>query len=54
MGLFKKIGEALRKTKEAFSRKIDALLSHGEIDDELFEESLEYFKESKNYYSNII
>ena len=25
MGLFKKIGEALRKTKEAFSRKIDEL-----------------------------
>lgn len=38
MGLFKKIGEALRKTKEAFSRKIDALLSHGEIDDELFDD----------------
>ena len=38
MGFFKKIGEALRKTKEAFSRKIDALLSHGEIDDELFDD----------------
>jgi len=38
MGLFKKIGEALRKTKEALARKIDALLSHGEISDELFDE----------------
>lgn len=38
MGLFKKIGEALKRTKEAFSRKIDALLSHGEIDDELFDD----------------
>ena len=38
MGLFKKIGNALKKTKEAFSRKIDSLLSHGEIDDELFDD----------------
>lgn len=38
MGLFKKIGNALRKTKEAFARKIDALLSHGEINDDLFDE----------------
>lgn len=38
MGLFKKIGQALKKTKDAFSRKIDALLSHGEIDDELFDD----------------
>lgn len=38
MGLFKKIGDALKKTKEAFARKIDALLSHGEIDDELFDD----------------
>lgn len=38
MGIFKKLGSALRKTKEAFSRKIDALLSHGEIDDELFDD----------------
>lgn len=38
MGFFKKIGEALRKTKEAWSRKIDSLLSHGEINDELFDE----------------
>ena len=38
MGLFKKIGEALKKTKEAFARKIDALLSHGEITDELYDD----------------
>lgn len=38
MGLFKKIGNALRKTKEAFARKIDELLSHGEINDDLFDE----------------
>lgn len=38
MGLLKKIKEALRKTREAFSRKIDALLSHGELDDEFFED----------------
>lgn len=38
MGFFKKIGSALKKTKEAFARKIDALLSHGEVDDELFDD----------------
>ncbi len=38
MGLFKKIKEALRKTREAFSRKIDALVSHGELDDDFFED----------------
>lgn len=38
MGLFKKIGEALKKTKDALNRKIDALLSHGEVDDELFDD----------------
>ena len=38
MGLFKKIGNALKKTKEAWNRKIDALLSHGEVDDDLFDE----------------
>ncbi len=38
MGLFKKIGNALKKTKDAFNRKIDALLSHGEVDDELFDD----------------
>ena len=38
MGLFKKIGEALRKTREAFSRKIDAIMSHGELDDDFYDE----------------
>lgn len=38
MGLFKKIGSALKKTKEAWSRKLDAILSHGEVDDELFDD----------------
>ncbi len=38
MGFFRKIGNALKKTKEAFSRKLDELLSHGEVDDELFDD----------------
>ncbi len=38
MGLFKKIAEALRKTREAFRRKLDALFSHGELDDDFYEE----------------
>ena len=38
MGLFKKIGEALKKTKEAISRKLDSLLSGGEINDDFYEE----------------
>ena len=38
MGIFKKIGNALRKTREALSRKIDALLSHGELDDDFYDE----------------
>ena len=38
MGLFKKIGNALKETREAWARKIDALLSHGEINDELFDD----------------
>ena len=38
MGLFKKIGQALRKTKEALTRKIDELLSHGELNDEFFDD----------------
>lgn len=41
MGLFKKIGQALKKTKEALSRKIDELLSHGELNDEFFDELLD-------------
>ena len=38
MGLFKKIGNALRKTREAIARKIDSLLSHGELDDDFYDE----------------
>ncbi len=38
MGLFKKIGEALRKTREAFSRKIDSIMSHGELSDEFYDD----------------
>lgn len=38
MGLFKKIGNALRKTREAIARKIDAMLSHGELDDEFYDD----------------
>lgn len=38
MGLFKKIGNALKKTREAISRKIDAMLSHGELDDDFYDE----------------
>lgn len=38
MGLFKKISNALKKTKEAISRKLDYIFSHGEINDEFFEE----------------
>lgn len=38
MGLIKKIVEALRKTREALSRKFDALLSAGELTDEFYEE----------------
>ena len=38
MGFFKKIGNALKKTREAIARKIDALLSHGEIDDDFYDE----------------
>lgn len=38
MGLFKKIGNALKKTREAIARKIDALLSHWELDDDFYDE----------------
>ncbi|MBE7073853.1 MAG: signal recognition particle-docking protein FtsY [Clostridiales bacterium] len=38
MGFFKKIGNALRKTREAIARKIDSLLSHGEINDDFYDE----------------
>lgn len=38
MGLFKKIGGALKKTRDSFNHKIDELLSHGEVNDELFDD----------------
>ena len=38
MGIFKKIGNALKKTRESFARKIDSLLSHGQLDDDFFDE----------------
>ena len=38
MGFFKKIGNALRKTRENIARKIDAFLSHGELDDDFYDE----------------
>ncbi|MBQ8845165.1 MAG: signal recognition particle-docking protein FtsY [Clostridia bacterium] len=38
MGLFKKIGQALKKTREAIGRKIDAILSHGQLNDEFYDD----------------
>ena len=38
MGLFKKIGDALKKTRENMRRKMDAVLSGGELNDEFYEE----------------
>ena len=38
MGLFKKIGQALKKTKDAITRKLDELLSHGELNNEFFDD----------------
>lgn len=38
MGLFKRIANALKKTREAISRKFDALLSGGELNEEFYEE----------------
>lgn len=38
MGIFKKIGDALRKTREALARKFDSLFSHGELNEDFFEE----------------
>lgn len=38
MGFFKKLANALKRTKEAFSRKLDSLLSGGELNDEFYEE----------------
>lgn len=41
MGFFKKISEALKKTREALSRKLDYIFSHGELSDEFYEELTE-------------
>ncbi|MBQ3494415.1 MAG: signal recognition particle-docking protein FtsY [Clostridia bacterium] len=38
MGLFKKISQALKKTREAFARKLESLLSGGELNDDFYEE----------------
>lgn len=38
MGVIKKISEALRKTKEAFARKLDAIFSGGELNDAFYED----------------
>ena len=38
MGLFKKIGQALKKTREAICRKIDAILSHGQLNNEFYDD----------------
>ncbi len=38
MGIFKSISNALKRTKEAFSRKLDSLFSGGEINDDFYEE----------------
>lgn len=41
MGIFKKIGNALKKTREAIARRIDSLLSHGELDDDFYDELID-------------
>ncbi len=38
MGFFKKIKQALAKTRESIARKFDALRSHGELDDDFYDE----------------
>ena len=38
MGLFKKFANALKKTREAFARKFDAILSHGQLDDDFYDD----------------
>lgn len=38
MGLVRKIVNALRKTRESFARKLDALLSGGELTEDFYEE----------------
>src|SRR5574344_2103795 len=38
MGFFSKIKEVLKRTKTAWSNKITELLSHGELDDNFYDE----------------
>lgn len=38
MGMFKSIAQAFKKTKEFFARKIDTMLSHGELDEDFYDE----------------
>ena len=38
MGIFKKIKNALSRTRENFRRKMDVLFSHGQLDEDFFEE----------------
>ena len=38
MGMLKKIANAFKKTKEFFARRIDSMLSHGELDDDFYDE----------------
>lgn len=38
MGIFKSIGNALKRTKEAFSKKLESLFSGGELNDDFYEE----------------
>lgn len=41
MGFFKKISQALKRTREALSRKLDYIFSHGELSEQFFEELTE-------------
>lgn len=41
MGLFKKISQALKKTRENFARMFDYLFSKGELDEEFYDELLD-------------
>ncbi len=38
MGIIKSIKNAFKKTKEYFARRIDTMLSHGELDDDFYDE----------------
>jgi len=45
MGIFKKIGQALKKTKESFSSKIDSIFTKSELDDDFWFDFLRSLKE---------